>query len=79
MSEIHESELMSNEIVSSKTSKTDIEHFQKLHQQHFRNEMSIENLFSDNNSKSDQRHSINESIFSDKNNKIYYRRNHVIT
>ena len=65
-SKIHEAESMSDEIVSSKISKTDFE----MYQQHFRNEMSIWNLFSDNDSESDQRHSVNESIFSDKNNEI---------
>ena len=57
---------MLDEIVSSKISKTDFE----MYQQHFRNEMGIENLFSDIDSESDQRHSVNKSIFSDKNNKI---------
>ena len=41
-----------------------------MYQQHFRNEMSIENLFSDIDSESDQRHSVNEAIFSENNNKI---------
>ena len=65
-SEIREAESMLNEIVSSKISKTDFE----MYQQHFRNEMSIENLFSDIDSESDQRHSVNEAIFSENNNKI---------
>ena len=64
-SEIHEAESMLDEIVNSKISKTDFE----MYQQHFRNEMGIENLFSDIDSESDQRHSVHESIFSRKNNK----------
>ena len=66
-SEIHEAESMLDEIASSKISKTDFE----MYQQHFRNEMSIENLFSDKDSESDQRHSVQQSIFSAKNNKIF--------
>ena len=64
-SEIHEAESMLDEIVNSKISKTDFE----MYQQHFRNEMGIENLFSDIDSESEQRHSVHEPIFSHKNNK----------
>ena len=53
-SEIREAESMLNEIVSSKISKTDFQ----MYQQHLKNQMGIENLFSDIDSESDQRHSV---------------------
>ena len=55
-SEIAEAESMLNQIVGSKISKSDFESYQ----QHFKNEMGIENLFSDIDSESDQRHSVKE-------------------
>ena len=53
-SEIREAESMLNEIISSKISKTDFQ----MYQQHLKNEMGFENLFSDIDSESDQRHSV---------------------
>ena len=61
--EIAEAESMLDQIVRTKISKSDFESYQ----QHFKNEMGIENLFSDIDSESDQRHSVKESMFSGAN------------
>ena len=54
--EIAEAESMLDQIVSSKISKSDFESYQ----QHLKNEMGIENLFSDIDSQSGQRNSVKD-------------------